>query len=229
MDEYLELVRDMYGERDFSMEQALSALQFHNYDVQAAMFQMFLSPLPAHNLVDAWPLEQQELFDRLVKKYGKDFHAVAEQIGRPTTECVEMYYTRKNQHAFVKNVKQSALSARGTPLCLSLGVRSVGLSVGRSLCLPNKLVAADLTTHTAVCSGAECRGGGDGKLAERLARRQWDAAVSSNGSTPIPTPTPASASTSTPTSALAPTPAPPPSILGKRKELDSTEEVAPVS
>lgn len=120
VDEYLELVREMYGARDFSEEQALRALHFHNYNVQAALMQMFEHPLPAFHVEDCWTKEEKEIFEKIMRRGGKNFAAVAMAVPTQSHRSIMMmYYSRKNREAFRANNKRRHGSSRGGTYFLS--------------------------------------------------------------------------------------------------------------
>ena len=98
----MDLVRELYGARDFSAEQALRALKYHNYNIQQAFIQMFEHPLPKALIEDSWSREDVQLFDKAVKRFNKKFNKVAEGIGTHTVaSIVEFYYARKNVNKFL--------------------------------------------------------------------------------------------------------------------------------
>eukprot|EP00698_Gefionella_okellyi_P004203 TRINITY_DN13916_c0_g1_i1.p1 TRINITY_DN13916_c0_g1~~TRINITY_DN13916_c0_g1_i1.p1 ORF type:complete len:232 (+),score=28.84 TRINITY_DN13916_c0_g1_i1:47-742(+) len=112
LDEYLQLVREMYGARDFSEDQALRALHHHK-SVQAALIQMLESPLAAHHVEDAFTPENKDAFDRAVRRFGKDFEAVENFLGGYTQHTlVAQYYSRKNALRFSKKIRRGN-SSRG--------------------------------------------------------------------------------------------------------------------
>lgn len=123
----MELVREMYGARDFSLEQALRALKFHNYNIQQALMQMFEYPLPQQQAEDSWTREDLQLFDKAVKKFNKKFNKVAEEIGTHTVQSIiALYYSRKNVMRFLATTGRPAFgtvaSERGMQGCCRLCV-----------------------------------------------------------------------------------------------------------
>lgn len=115
MTEYLDLMRTMYGERDFSVEQALRALQHHSYNPYHAMMQMMEQPLPAHREFDTWESDEMTLFERGLRRYGKDFRHLANYIEtRGIKDVITMYYHRKSRLHYQKRAKNAISSARCT-------------------------------------------------------------------------------------------------------------------
>eukprot|EP00698_Gefionella_okellyi_P026275 TRINITY_DN9943_c0_g1_i1.p1 TRINITY_DN9943_c0_g1~~TRINITY_DN9943_c0_g1_i1.p1 ORF type:complete len:222 (-),score=29.93 TRINITY_DN9943_c0_g1_i1:209-874(-) len=112
--EYLNLVREMYGARDFSEEQALRALQFHNFNIEQALIQMFESPLPANHVEDAWTADDIQIFDKAFKR-TKRFNKVAQDVQTHTVgSCVALYYARKNTNTFINTSGRAPSGARAS-------------------------------------------------------------------------------------------------------------------
>lgn len=99
----------MYGVRDFSAEQALFALQHHNFNIYAALKQMFENPLPARHDFDKWEDVEKQTMQKCLKRYGKDFSYIANQIKtRGFKDVVSMYYDGKSRDLYRKRAKPSS-------------------------------------------------------------------------------------------------------------------------